>query len=102
MLMPSGLKLNALEKRSSDFCSAWLGELQALHDRLERQLKQRDAFFATNEAFHFKLLEIAGNRWRQQIVADLRVRNRCSADETVVEKNDVVNCAALKGCANGH
>jgi len=49
-----------------------LGELQALHDRLERQLKQRDAFFATNEAFHFKLLEIAGNRWRQQIVADLR------------------------------
>jgi DNA-binding GntR family transcriptional regulator len=49
-----------------------LGELQALHDRLERQLKQRDAFFATNEAFHFKLLEIAGNRWRQQIVVDLR------------------------------
>ena len=49
-----------------------LGELQALHDRLERQLKQRDAFFATNEAFHFKLLEIAGNRWRLQIVADLR------------------------------
>ena len=51
---------------------AQLAELQALHDRLERQLKQRDAFFATNEAFHFKLLEIAGNRWRRQIVADLR------------------------------
>jgi len=51
---------------------AQLAELQALHDRLERQLKQRDAFFATNETFHFKLLEIAGNRWRQQIVADLR------------------------------
>ena len=51
---------------------AQLAELQALHDRLERQLKQRDAFFATNETFHFKLLEIAGNRWRQQIVTDLR------------------------------
>jgi DNA-binding GntR family transcriptional regulator len=51
---------------------AQLAELQALHDRLERQLKQRDAFFATNEAFHFKLLEIAGNRWRRQIVTDLR------------------------------
>jgi DNA-binding GntR family transcriptional regulator len=49
-----------------------LDELQGLHDRLERQLKQRDAFFAANEAFHFKLLEIAGNRWRRQIVADLR------------------------------
>ena len=51
---------------------AQLAELRALHDRLERQLKQRGAFFATNEAFHLKLLEIAGNRWRQQIVSDLR------------------------------
>jgi len=49
-----------------------LAALQALHDRLERQVRQRDAFFATNEAFHFKLLEIAGNRWCSQIVADLR------------------------------
>jgi DNA-binding GntR family transcriptional regulator len=49
-----------------------LAELQALHERLERSVKQRDAFFATNEAFHFKLLEIAGNRWRRQIVTDLR------------------------------
>ena len=51
---------------------AQIAELKALHDRLERQLRQRDAFFATNEAFHLKLLEIAGNRWRQQIVSDLR------------------------------
>ncbi|MBK7060933.1 MAG: GntR family transcriptional regulator [Rubrivivax sp.] len=47
-------------------------ELRALHDRLERSARQRDAFFATNEQFHLKLLEIAGNRWRTQIVADLR------------------------------
>jgi DNA-binding GntR family transcriptional regulator len=49
-----------------------LQELRALHERLEKQVRQRDAFFATNEQFHFKLLEIAGNRWRQQIVTDLR------------------------------
>ena len=49
-----------------------LAELQALHDRLERHVRQRDAFFATNEAFHLKLLEVAGNRWRLQIVKDLR------------------------------
>jgi DNA-binding GntR family transcriptional regulator len=55
--------------RASD---AELSALQALHDRLEKQVRQRDAFFATNEAFHFKLLEVAGNRWRMQIVADLR------------------------------
>jgi DNA-binding GntR family transcriptional regulator len=49
-----------------------IAELRALHERLEKQARQRDAFFATNERFHFKLLEIAGNRWRSQIVADLR------------------------------
>lgn len=49
-----------------------LAELRTLHDRLEKQVRQRDAFFATNEAFHLRLLEIAGNRWRTQIVTDLR------------------------------
>ena len=49
-----------------------LARLQQMHERLEKQARQRDAFFATNEAFHFKLLEVAGNRWRMQIVADLR------------------------------
>jgi len=49
-----------------------IASLRALHDRLEKQVRQRDAFFATNEAFHFRLLEVAGNRWRTQIVADLR------------------------------
>jgi len=49
-----------------------LAALRALHERLEKQQRHHDAFFATNEAFHFKLLEIAGNRWRQQIVTDLR------------------------------
>ena len=39
---------------------------------VEGQVRQRDAFFATNEQFHTVLLDIAGNRWRTQIVADLR------------------------------
>ena len=56
-------------ERASD---AQIASLQALHDRLERHVRQRDAFFATNEAFHMRLLDIAGNRWRTQIVADLR------------------------------
>ena len=46
--------------------------LVLLHERLEKQVRQRDAFFATNELFHMTLLEVAGNRWRTQIVADLR------------------------------
>lgn len=49
-----------------------LAELQALHDELEACTAQRDRFFAVNERFHMKLLEVADNRWRMQMVADLR------------------------------
>ncbi len=49
-----------------------LARLELLHERLEKQVRQRDAFFAANEQFHMALLDIAGNRWRTQIVADLR------------------------------
>jgi len=51
---------------------AQLAELQALHDRLEKQVRQREAFFATNEAWHLAILEAAGNRWALQMVQDLR------------------------------
>ncbi len=47
-------------------------ELVALHDRLEKQVRQRDAFFAANEQFHMALLQMAGNRWTLQTVTDLR------------------------------
>jgi DNA-binding GntR family transcriptional regulator len=51
---------------------AQLKELQALHKELEGATRNRDRFFAVNERFHMRLLEIAGNRWRNQMVADLR------------------------------
>jgi DNA-binding GntR family transcriptional regulator len=51
---------------------AQLGQLRQLHARLEKQVRQREAFFATNEQFHLSLLQIAGNRWAMQIVVDLR------------------------------
>jgi len=51
---------------------AELAELRTLHDKLEKQTRQRDAFFAANEQFHLRLLAISGNRWRSQIVGDLR------------------------------
>ena len=47
-------------------------ELQALHADLEAALPDRDRFFTVNEQFHMRLLEMADNRWRQQMVADLR------------------------------
>jgi DNA-binding GntR family transcriptional regulator len=51
---------------------AQLKELQALHKELEAAVGNRDKFFAINERFHMRLLQIAGNRWRDQMVADLR------------------------------
>jgi len=52
--------------------AAEMAELLAIHDELESAIDDRDRFFAANERFHMRLLEIADNRWRIQMVADLR------------------------------
>ena len=59
----------AVAERAEDSQRA---RLRQLHARLEKQVRQRDAFFATNEQFHMALLETAGNRWAMQVVTDLR------------------------------
>ena len=51
---------------------AQLAQLRSLHEQLEREVHQREFFFATNEAFHLQLLTVAGNRWSLQVVNDLR------------------------------
>lgn len=51
---------------------AQIKELQSLHKELEGAVGNRDRFFTLNERFHMRLLQIAGNRWRGQMVADLR------------------------------
>jgi len=56
--------------------NAQLQELGNLHDELEQAARpekpNREKFFAINERFHMRLLDIADNRWRNQMVADLR------------------------------
>ena len=51
---------------------AQLQELRSLHAELESAASDRERFFALNERFHMRLLEIADNRWRDHMVADLR------------------------------
>jgi len=51
---------------------AQLKELQTLHRELEKSVGNREKYFQINERFHMRLLEIADNRWRDQMVADLR------------------------------
>ena len=53
-----------------------MNELKAMHQRLEEAASpgktDRERFFELNEGFHMALLRIANNRWRDQMVADLR------------------------------
>ena len=48
-----------------DFRASYFAELEAAVGDAAR-------FFALNEAFHLRLLELADNRWRLQMVQDLR------------------------------
>ena len=49
-----------------------LQELEDLHAELAGAAHERERFFIVNERFHMRLLELADNRWRSQMVADLR------------------------------
>ena len=49
-----------------------LQSLADLHQSLEQSQADRETFFRINEEFHQRLLQLADNRWREQMVADLR------------------------------
>ena len=49
-----------------------LQELSRLHQDLEAAQSDREKFFELNERFHMRLLDLADNKWRNQMVADLR------------------------------
>ena len=51
---------------------AQMAELLQLHQELQAAQHNTDQFFDINEQFHMRLLEIANNRWCDQMVADLR------------------------------
>jgi DNA-binding GntR family transcriptional regulator len=74
--------------------AAQLQQLQGLHERLEKQVRQRDAFFATNEQFHLALLEAAGNRWRVQIVTDLRKVMKLNRHHSLFKQGRLVDSLA--------
>jgi DNA-binding GntR family transcriptional regulator len=47
-------------------------EIVTMQQDLADAVQDRDRFFEINESFHMLLLRIADNRWRDQMVADLR------------------------------
>jgi DNA-binding GntR family transcriptional regulator len=66
-----------------------LAELEKLHEGLEKATKDREKFFAINEAFHLKLLEVANNRWRDQMVADLRKVMKLNRHNSLLKKGRI-------------
>ncbi|MFC6280334.1 MULTISPECIES: GntR family transcriptional regulator [Polaromonas] len=66
------LESDAASVVASRATAAQLKELQDLHNELEKAAGDRARFFEINEKFHRRLREIADNRWRDQMVADLR------------------------------
>ena len=70
------LESDAASRVAAQASAPQVAELQALHDALEAAALpgqvNLDRFFEVNERFHLRLLELADNRWRQQMVADLR------------------------------
>ncbi|MDB5892326.1 MAG: transcriptional regulator, GntR family [Polaromonas sp.] len=67
-LLESDAAAVVAEKASSE----QIRQLQDLHRQLEKSTGNRERFFQINEEFHTLLLAIADNRWRDQVVGDLR------------------------------
>ena len=66
------LESDAAGDVARDATDAQLAELEQLHAQLEEAVSNRERFFEINEQFHLRLLEISNNRWRAQMVSDLR------------------------------
>ena len=49
-----------------------LAALRETHQQLVDNTDDADRFFELNESFHMQILDYADNRWRDQLVADLR------------------------------
>lgn len=73
---------------------AELSELASMHARLEAAADDRKAFFELNEAFHLHLLAIAGNRWRNQIVLDLRKVMKLNRHHSLFRKGRIAESIA--------
>jgi len=71
-----------------------LGELEALHAELAAAAGDRERFFTLNERFHLRLLELADNRWRGQMVADLRKVMKLSRHHSLFKQGRIEDSLA--------
>ena len=69
---------------------AELESLAELHQSLERAQGDREAFFRLNEEFHQRLLQLADNRWREQMVADLRKVMKLNRHQSLLKSGRIL------------
>ena len=69
-------------------------DLQTLHGELEASAADRERFFELNERFHMRLLEIADNRWRDQMVADLRKVMKLNRQNSLLKSGRIAESLA--------
>jgi DNA-binding GntR family transcriptional regulator len=79
------LESDAAAHVAQNASEAQLAELEKLHQQLEAASKNRERFFAINEQFHMRLLELAGNRWQVQMVQDLRKVMKLSRHQSLLK-----------------
>lgn len=76
-------------------------ELQTLHHELEAAARSghqdRELFFEVNERFHMRLLAIANNRWRDQMVADLRKVMKLNRHNSLLKSGRIEESLAEHG-----
>ena len=91
------LEADAAGTVASSATDRQLQELTTLHTQLEKSTKDRVKFFAINEEFHIKLLQIAGNRWAGQMVADLRKVMKLNRAQSLLKAGRIEESLAEHG-----
>jgi DNA-binding GntR family transcriptional regulator len=76
---------------------AQMKELQKLHRELAAAVADRERFFALNEQVHMRLLELADNRWRNQMVADLRKVMKLNRHNSLLKSGRIEESLAEHG-----
>jgi len=71
-----------------------LAQIQALQKDLVAAVNDRDLFFSLNENFHMLLLSIADNRWRDQMVADLRKVMKLNRHHSLLKEGRIAQSLA--------
>ena len=75
-----------------------LQELHTLHTQLHQAAVESSngtaAFFALNERFHLLILTVANNRWRDQLVADLRKVMKLNRQHSLLKVGRVAHSLA--------